>query len=95
MSAPRSARLSRRCYAGLSNGGREPAWYDDYVLTVGSDERPRRTVGIHHAGAWVDVAAPGEGGITELNGDGLANTVMDNRIRSAVGTVTPRRWSLA
>ncbi|MGX9790059.1 type VII secretion-associated serine protease mycosin [Mycobacterium sp. MMS18-G62] len=46
-----------------------PAWYDDYVLTVGSvapDGTPSR---FSLAGPWVDVAAPGEG-IVSLDPDG-------------------------
>jgi membrane-anchored mycosin MYCP len=53
-----------------------PAWYDDYVLTVGSvdaDGRPSRfTLG----GPWVDVAAPGEGVVSlDPDGDGLIDTL--------------------
>jgi membrane-anchored mycosin MYCP len=49
-----------------------PAWYDDYVLTVGSvgpDGRPSR---FSLAGPWVDVAAPGEGVVSlDPDGEGL------------------------
>ena len=38
-----------------------PAWYDDYVLTVGSVDRAGRPSAFTLAGPWVDVAAPGEG----------------------------------
>lgn len=53
-----------------------PAWYDAYVLTVGSvdaDGRPSRfTLG----GPWVDVAAPGEGVVSlDPDGDGLIDAI--------------------
>ncbi len=35
-----------------------PAWYDDYVLTVGSVNAKAKTISIPLA--WVDVAATGE-----------------------------------
>lgn len=37
-----------------------PAWYDDYVLTVGSVNSEGAPSGFTLAGPWVDVAAPGE-----------------------------------
>jgi membrane-anchored mycosin MYCP len=37
-----------------------PAWYDDYVLTVGSVDAQGKPSGFTLAGPWVDVAAPGE-----------------------------------
>jgi len=36
-----------------------PAWYDDYVLTVGSVDRNGDPSDFSLAGPWVDVAAPG------------------------------------
>ena len=53
-----------------------PAWYDDYVLTVGSVDSQGIPSSFTLAGPWVDVAATGEG-VTSLNpaGDGLANRV--------------------
>jgi membrane-anchored mycosin MYCP len=50
-----------------------PAWYDEYVLTVGSvgvDGTPSR---FSFAGPWVDVAAPGEG-VVSLDPDGEGRT---------------------
>ena len=38
-----------------------PAWYDDYVLTVGSVDERGAPSSFSLAGPWVDVAAPGEG----------------------------------
>src|SRR5208283_580389 len=42
-----------------------PAWYDDYVLTVGSVNADGTPSPFTLAGPWVDVAAPGEG-VTSL-----------------------------
>lgn len=46
-----------------------PAWYDDYVLTVGSVAADGRPSQFTLAGPWVDVAAPGEN-VVSLNTDG-------------------------
>ncbi|BBY79900.1 mycosin-4 [Mycolicibacterium pulveris] len=46
-----------------------PAWYDDYVLTVGSVTPNGTASKFTLAGPWVDVAAPGEG-IVSLDPDG-------------------------
>ncbi|MGO8964852.1 type VII secretion-associated serine protease mycosin [Mycobacterium sp.] len=52
-----------------------PAWYDDYVLTVGSVNAQGEPSSFTLAGPWVDVAAPGEGVISlSSSGDGLVNT---------------------
>ncbi len=53
-----------------------PAWYDDYVLTVGSVNARGEPSSFTLAGPWVDVAAPGEA-VTSLSssGDGLMNTL--------------------
>jgi membrane-anchored mycosin MYCP len=53
-----------------------PAWYDDYVLTVGSVNAHGEPSSFTLAGPWVDVAAPGEG-VTSLSpsGDGLVNSL--------------------
>lgn len=53
-----------------------PAWYDDYVLTVGSVNAQGEPSSFTLAGPWVDVAAPGEA-VTSLSssGDGLMNTL--------------------
>lgn len=46
-----------------------PAWYDDYVLTVGSVGPGGAPSDFSLAGPWVDVAAPGEG-VVSLDPDG-------------------------
>ncbi len=51
-----------------------PAWYDDYVLTVGSVNAHGEPSSFTLPGPWVDVAAPGEGVISlSSSGDGLTN----------------------
>lgn len=46
-----------------------PAWYDDYVLTVGSVDTDGAPSRFSLAGPWVDIAAPGEA-IVSLDSDG-------------------------
>jgi len=49
-----------------------PAWYDDYVLTVGSVDRAGIASPFSTPGPWVDVAAVGEGAVSlSPNGVGL------------------------
>ncbi|CAM2823414.1 type VII secretion-associated serine protease mycosin [Prescottella defluvii] len=50
-----------------------PAWYDDYVLTVGSVDPDGSASGFSLGGPWVDVAAPGTG-IVSLSPDGHGQT---------------------
>jgi membrane-anchored mycosin MYCP len=53
-----------------------PAWYDDYVLTVGSVGPDGRPSPFSLAGPWVDVAAPGEAVVSlSPSGDGLADAL--------------------
>jgi membrane-anchored mycosin MYCP len=53
-----------------------PAWYDNYVLTVGSVNAHGEPSSFTLAGPWVDVAAPGEAVISlSSSGDGLMNTL--------------------
>jgi membrane-anchored mycosin MYCP len=53
-----------------------PAWYDDYVLTVGSVDRSGKPSAFTMAGPWVDVAAPGEAVVSlSPDGDGLTDAV--------------------
>ncbi|HZU46046.1 MAG TPA: type VII secretion-associated serine protease mycosin [Mycobacterium sp.] len=53
-----------------------PAWYDDYVLTVGSVNAQGAPSTFSIPGPWVDVAAPGEA-VTSLSpvGDGIVNSI--------------------
>jgi membrane-anchored mycosin MYCP len=53
-----------------------PAWYDDYVLTVGSVNGQGAPSAFSIPGPWVDVAAPGEA-VTSLSpvGDGMVNSI--------------------
>ena len=57
-----------------------PAWYDDYVLTVGSVNAEGAPSAFTLAGPWVDVAAAGEGvrplGSTPLSGTSYAAPVV-------------------
>jgi membrane-anchored mycosin MYCP len=54
-----------------------PAWYDDYVLTVGSVSARGEPSSFSLAGPWVDVAAPGEGVMSLSSaGAGLADSLV-------------------
>lgn len=50
-----------------------PAWYDDYVLTVGSVDNQGSPSAFSLAGPWVDVAAPGEA-VTPLGSEPVSGT---------------------
>lgn len=50
-----------------------PAWYDDYVLTVGSVNAQGAPSAFTLAGPWVDVAAPGEA-VSSLGRDPVSGT---------------------
>jgi membrane-anchored mycosin MYCP len=53
-----------------------PAWYDDYVLTVGSVDAHEEPSSFSLAGPWVDVAAPGEGIVSlDPDGEGLVSSL--------------------
>jgi membrane-anchored mycosin MYCP len=53
-----------------------PAWYDDYVLTVGSVDQQGAPSQFTLAGPWVDVAAAGEGVVSlDSDGEGLVDTL--------------------
>lgn len=53
-----------------------PAWYDEYVLTVGSTGPDGGPSQFSLAGPWVDVAAPGEGIVSlDPDGEGLVETL--------------------
>ncbi len=51
-----------------------PAWYDDYVLTVGSVDPKGAPSQFTMAGPWVDVAAPGEDVVSlDVDGEGFVD----------------------
>lgn len=53
-----------------------PAWYDEYVLTVGSVGPDGAPSQFSLAGPWVDVAAPGEDVVSlDPDGEGLVDTM--------------------
>lgn len=53
-----------------------PAWYDDYVLTVGSVDPHGAASRFTLAGPWVDVAAPGEAVVSlDADGEGLVDSL--------------------
>jgi membrane-anchored mycosin MYCP len=53
-----------------------PAWYDDYVLTVGSVDARGEPSAFSLAGPWVDIAAPGEGVVSlDPDGEGLVGSL--------------------
>jgi len=53
-----------------------PAWYDDYVLTVGSVDAHGAASSFSLAGPWVDVAAPGEGIVSlDPDSEGLVSSL--------------------
>lgn len=53
-----------------------PAWYDDYVLTVGSVGSGGAPSPFTLAGPWVDVAAPGEAVVSlDPDGEGLVDVM--------------------
>jgi membrane-anchored mycosin MYCP len=70
-----------------------PAWYDDYVLTVGSVASDGARSRFSLAGPWVDVAAPGEGIVSlDPDGEGLIDslpTIGDSRPISGTSYATP------
>jgi membrane-anchored mycosin MYCP len=57
-----------------------PAWYDDYVLTVGSVSPSGAPSQFSLAGPWVDVAAPGEDVVSlDPDGEGLVDRLPSDR----------------
>ncbi|MFN8033981.1 serine protease [Mycobacterium sp. ST-F2] len=67
-----------------------PAWYDDYVLTVGSVDPAGAPSQFSLAGPWVDVAAPGESVVSlSAQGDGLVDRRADGRPLSGTSFAAP------
>ena len=67
-----------------------PAWYDDYVLTVGSVSTTGAPSQFSLAGPWVDVAAPGESVVSlSAQGDGLVDSRPDSRPLSGTSYAAP------
>jgi membrane-anchored mycosin MYCP len=67
-----------------------PAWYDDYVLTVGSVDPTGAPSQFSLAGPWVDVAAPGEEVVSlSAQGDGLVDSRPDTRPLSGTSYAAP------
>ncbi|QXQ14619.1 type VII secretion-associated serine protease mycosin [Skermania piniformis] len=61
-----------------------PAWYDDYVLTVGSVDANGAPSRFTVPGPWVDVAAPGEGIVSlDPRSSGLTDAKLDDKGTSA------------
>ncbi|MGB3333947.1 MAG: type VII secretion-associated serine protease mycosin, partial [Mycobacterium sp.] len=59
-----------------------PAWYDDYVLTVGSVDARGTASAFTLPGPWVDVAAPGEAVLSlSTVGDAMADTADGSALR--------------
>ncbi|MGE2726542.1 type VII secretion-associated serine protease mycosin, partial [Mycolicibacterium pulveris] len=69
------ARAGRPDWAGVQVVV-SPAWYDDYVLTVGSVAPNGEPSAFSLAGPWVDVAAPGEGVVSlDPGGEGVIDAL--------------------
>jgi membrane-anchored mycosin MYCP len=67
-----------------------PAWYDDYVLTVGSVGTDGAPSEFSLAGPWVDVAAPGEGVVSLAStGDGLVDVSPSGAALSGTSYAAP------
>jgi membrane-anchored mycosin MYCP len=68
-----------------------PAWYDDYVLTVGSVNAEGTPSAFTLAGPWVDVAARGEG-VSSLGSAPLSGTSYATPFVSALAALVRARF---
>lgn len=68
-----------------------PAWYDDYVLTVGSVNADGTPSPFTLAGPWVDVAAPGEG-VTSLGSQPVSGTSYAAPVVSGLAALVRARF---
>ncbi|WP_272868627.1 type VII secretion-associated serine protease mycosin [Mycolicibacterium obuense] len=73
-----------------------PAWYDDYVLTVGSSSTDGSASDFSLAGPWVDVAAPGENVVSLAAApDGLVDSTVSGARLSGTSYAAPLVSGLA
>jgi membrane-anchored mycosin MYCP len=68
-----------------------PAWYDDYVVTVGSVNADGAASAFTLAGPWVDVAATGEG-VTSLGSAPLSGTSFAAPVVSGLAALARARF---
>lgn len=68
-----------------------PAWYDDYVLTVGSVNRDGMPSPFTLPGPWVDVAAPGEA-VTALGSEPVSGTGYSAALVSGLAALVRARF---
>ncbi|WP_304442314.1 type VII secretion-associated serine protease mycosin, partial [Mycobacterium sp. ACS4054] len=68
-----------------------PAWYDDYVLTVGSVNPEGAPSAFTLAGPWVDVAAPGEA-VTPLGSEPVSGTSFAAPVVSGLAALIRARF---
>lgn len=68
-----------------------PAWYDDYVLTVGSVNPEGTPSAFTLAGPWVDVAAPGEA-VTSLGSEPVSGTSFAAPVVSGLAALIRARF---
>jgi membrane-anchored mycosin MYCP len=68
-----------------------PAWYDEYVLTVGSVNAEGTASAFTLAGPWVDVAATGEG-VTSLGSAPLSGTSYAAPVVSGLAALVRARF---